>query len=38
MSEKDAGIVGKRLATSAMIIAICWGISALIFASAYFIK
>lgn len=38
MSEKDAGIVGKRLANSALIIAICWGLSALIIATAYFLK
>lgn len=38
MSELDAGIVGKRLATSALIIAVCWGISALTFAYAYLIK
>lgn len=38
MSEKDAGIVGKRLANSALIISVCWGISALIFAFAYFLK
>lgn len=38
MSEQDAGIVGKRLATSALIISICWGLSALIIATAYFFK
>ena len=38
MSEKDAGIVGKKLANSALIIATCWGLSAIIFAVAYFIK
>ena len=38
MSEKDAGIVGKRLANSALIIAVCWGLSALIMAIAYFLK
>lgn len=38
MSEKDAGIVGKRLANSALIIATCWGLSALIMVMAYFLK
>ncbi len=38
MSEKDAGIVGKRLANSALIIAVCWGLSALIMATAYFLQ
>ncbi len=38
MSEKDAGKVGNKLANAALIIAACWGISAIIFAVAYFIK
>lgn len=38
MSEEDVGIVGKRLANSALIIAVYWGLSALIMAIAYFLK
>ena len=38
MSEKAADKVGNKLANVALIITTCWGISAIIFAVAYFVK
>ena len=38
MSEKAADKVGNKLANAALIITTCWGISAIIFAVAYFVK
>jgi hypothetical protein len=38
MNEKDAGRVGNKLANAALIISFCWGLSALIFALAYWLK
>ena len=38
MSTEMADKVGNKLANSALIISICWGVSALIVAIAYFLK
>lgn len=38
MPEKAADKVGNKLANAALIITTCWGISAIIFAVAYFVK
>lgn len=38
MSTSGADKAGLRLANAALILAACWGASALIFALAYFLK